>query len=494
MKKLTKYVSIIVLFCICLSLDSPYAYAINQLPEEEIVIGETIIMSGVRVDINDFNRAFCGEKENRIPVEECESYSAVTARLVNVVVTETDISFMVSVVDEESNVTNQVLHGQWGAGSKYINKQENSITVTFDENENAQLRPVLFNCYNDTEKNNLLLGIIPDYNPHLKFYLEDSNGQIILLEGELPEFLQVTPNLNWNTDSSDTVWFTKYVQLNTVKIPTNQLTVAEKEALGIPTVETSELASFSMWGPYTYKGSGVVGGQNAKYYSMPYVEYLHMPTEPESTWSVFFKVAEHINVDGTVLNGVNPYLYSDVYIGIVAGANTRFIGKAVAGRYISNGFTIEDGEDAVIKALDLVTGGSTSLFISLWNSATDQTVKLGSEDDGYGNNSASYSSVVRSAGIGIPKTDSLSYQYLSTSTNSSNGHYIGANFQMSYYNDAGSPETDFSTTGYLAFKFNVYQQGNWDEPIDEIELVDDPNNTAKLNEQIIELPYTTGLS
>ncbi len=35
----------------------------------------TVQISGVRVSWVDFNRAYCGPAEERIPAEECESYS-----------------------------------------------------------------------------------------------------------------------------------------------------------------------------------------------------------------------------------------------------------------------------------------------------------------------------------------------------------------------------------------------------------------------------------
>ena len=62
---------------------------------------------------------------------------------------------------------------------------------------------------------------------------------------------------------------------------------------------------------------------------------------------------------------------------------------------------------------------------------------------------------------------------------------------MSYINDAGALETSYSTTGYLSFKFNVRMNGDMDATVDEIELT---ANASSPEEQIIELPYTTGIS
>ena len=68
-----------------------------------------------------------------------------------------------------------------------------------------------FNCHNDTKSNNLLLGQVPDEAPHLKFYLQDRAGNIILLEGKLPRWLRIEPDDSWETDDSDETALFRYV-------------------------------------------------------------------------------------------------------------------------------------------------------------------------------------------------------------------------------------------------------------------------------------------
>ncbi len=171
----------------------------------------TVQISGVRVSWVDFNRAYCGPAEDRIPVEECESYSAIEARLSNVTVTDDGIAMMLSITDDRDEETTQMMYGVWRNGIKYEVRGENSVTAVFEQTADAPLRSLVFNCYNDLKFNNLLLGQVSDEAPHLKFYLQDRSGNIILLEGKLPGWLCIQNNASWETDDSDETALLRYV-------------------------------------------------------------------------------------------------------------------------------------------------------------------------------------------------------------------------------------------------------------------------------------------
>ncbi|MBQ9082312.1 MAG: hypothetical protein IJY28_02300 [Clostridia bacterium] len=171
----------------------------------------TVRMSGVRVNWVDFNRAYCGPAEDRIPVEECGSYSAIEARLSDVTVTDDGISMILTITDDRGEETTQTMNGVWRNGINYEVRGENSVTAVFEQTTDAPLYPLVFNCYNDSEFNNLLLGQVPDEAPHLKFYLQDRSGNIILLEGKLPGRLCIRNDASWETDDSDETALIRYV-------------------------------------------------------------------------------------------------------------------------------------------------------------------------------------------------------------------------------------------------------------------------------------------
>ena len=171
----------------------------------------TLRMEGVRVNYADFNRAYCGKVEDRVPVKDCESYSAVQVHLSDVVVTDDGISMTVSMTDDRGEVTEQTLNGAWRNGKKYEVRGEKCVTAVFEVSNDDEWMVLTFNCYNDTKSNNLLLGQVPDEAPHLKFYLQDRAGNIILLEGRLPRWLRIAPDDSWETDDSDEAALIRYV-------------------------------------------------------------------------------------------------------------------------------------------------------------------------------------------------------------------------------------------------------------------------------------------
>ncbi len=170
----------------------------------------TLKMEGVRVNYADFNRAYCGKVEDRIPVEDCESYSGIKAHLKDIVVTDDGISMTVSVTDDQGKVTEQTFNGKWRNGAHYVNRGDDSVTAVLEQEIGAELKCLVFNCYNDTNNNNLLLGQVPDEAPHLKFYLQDRAGNVILLEGKLPRWLRMEPDESWETDDSDETAIIRY--------------------------------------------------------------------------------------------------------------------------------------------------------------------------------------------------------------------------------------------------------------------------------------------
>jgi hypothetical protein len=172
---------------------------------------KTLEMEGVRVNYTDFNRAYCGKVEERVPVKDCESYSGIEAHLKDIVVTDDGISMTVSVTDDRGEVTEQTLNGKWRNGKKYEVWGVKCVTAVFEVSNDDEWMVLTFNCHNDTKSNNLLLGQVPDEAPHLKFYLQDRAGNIILLEGKLPRWLRIEPDDSWKTDDSDETALIRYV-------------------------------------------------------------------------------------------------------------------------------------------------------------------------------------------------------------------------------------------------------------------------------------------
>ena len=69
MKRIIKILLLAICMCLCLCS--------CEGPTEGIL--KKVQMYGVRVNHADFMRAYCGRAEDRIPVEECESYSAISS-------------------------------------------------------------------------------------------------------------------------------------------------------------------------------------------------------------------------------------------------------------------------------------------------------------------------------------------------------------------------------------------------------------------------------
>jgi len=344
-------------------------------------------MSGISLSAESFKEIFSGNPRTRdVTVQESLPFSA-NLSLESISINERNIS-----MDLQLNTTGRTVSipvkGLLSAGFR-SKTGTNSIIVEV-ENTTQEYKILLFEIFNDTEEDNLLIINKEKYasTPHIKISIQDIDGNIYLLESDMPEcfgFLDASqyPLADKNNDAL--WWAHNFFNHQNDTLPTNHENMTK---LGLDT-QARASNSFSIWAPESiFRCTFEYAGSIIECWSLPYVEYKHVNvSSSDSIWTAKFKVAEHIEIDGVTRYGDNAYRYRNVSLSFGAGDKTIFLRTMREGRFTDSYslFTdlIENGEQfsaTLLKYTAERVGGSTfaTVLDKVSNmSSRNATVELG---------------------------------------------------------------------------------------------------------------------
>ena len=259
---------------------------------------------------------------------------------------------------------------------------------------------LLFEIFNDTENDNLLLD---DVNvggslcniPHIKLYLKDADENIYLYEAPItPELSSINAFQYEKADiRKDNLWALPYVDHTLDEIP---LTADIAEKLGLNT-DTRGLNYYSTWNSQVSRLEYDVSSEHYEYLSLLYVSYRHTNVSgSNSTWIASCKVAESSSMTyydtEQVTYGINPFRYRDISIAFACGDKSTFIRSYQEGRVVDydglgGGNVLAAGADIAIlllqKAVPSLPSYSTfESALTLISGMTSEpgTVDLGPDD------------------------------------------------------------------------------------------------------------------
>ncbi|WP_405157551.1 hypothetical protein [Paenibacillus sp. FSL H8-0283] len=332
-------------------------------------------------------------------------------------------------------------------------KQQDSINSIVgdlqDQSGNFEIK--LFDVYNDTSEEKMIADYSLQNKPHLKTYLTDHQGNIILFETPLPKDLErVSVSNNEKIDTEkDFFWFNDIITPYEQKeIPTNDTI---KSALGVDSVSPTAVGYFSDWThSTTYYKSFYIGSDYIQAYSLPYGSWKALDVKNQSTWTNSFKIAEHVTVNGQTNRSVDsPFKYRNVKLSTAVGAKssivTAFIDGRLAGINSGSSLAIKIAEKAWSKALPLAPSISEirSWVNAIIDAGTSKTVTLGSSNIKLNTSPT----VVESVNSGNNQMFKI------TDLNGSNtGHHLSLQTVVQYESDTGTSAT---ANAILTIKWDV---------------------------------------
>lgn len=424
--------------------------AANDAPE----ITNTVIEDqGVSLSIEAFNQSLVGKPENRKSVKSQRSLHNLDLNLGEITLSDGSISFDANVGDTAIS-----LSGPLHASYKVQNDMNSIVGDLTDATGNYKV--LLFEIFNDTKNDNLLINHELNEKPHLKLYMLDSDNNILIFETDVPNTLSNLDASSFGTvddNKKEIYWFEGLAKPESVtEIPTSETSIAEVSGFTDNSVTPTALGQFSTWtNPTTYYASFYVGSEATQCYSLPYLSYKHVNvTSAGGTWIAQFKIAEHTKVGTNTYYGNNVFEYKNLKIAFGSGDYSTIIKTQQQGRIYdgSIGGGLKKAGDSIKsalykKALSAVPYGSTiNDVLGYINSATSTTgdVYLGTQYE------TIYGSKVSAVG---QKLDSKYKLEACTDYNgqTDNGHYFTYHATVQYEGSGSSK----STTGNLQLKFDV---------------------------------------
>lgn len=404
------------------------------------------LTKGLALPIEEFNSLYGKPTSN---LEEITSIDEnATIKIQNIQINDNQISLSAIV---NYNNQNKTLEATGELYNSY--KQEDSINSIVgdlkDTSGNFEIK--LFDIYNDTAKDKMIVNYSLENLPHLKVYLSDHQENIILFETSLPEDLeQISVNNNDKIDTEkDFFWFNDVIAPYEQKeLPTND---GIKSTLGLNSVSPTAVGNFSDWThSTTYYKSFYVGNDYVQAYSLPYGSWKALDVKNQSTWTNSFKIAEHVTVNGTTNRSVDsPFKYRNVKLSTAVGAKssivTAFIDGRLAGINSGSSLAIKIAEKAWSTALPAAPSISEirSWVNAIIDAGTSKTVTLGSSNIKL----STSPTVVESVNSGNNQL------YKITDLNGSNtGHHLNLQTVVQYESTTG---TSAKANAVLKIKWDV---------------------------------------
>ncbi|MFD2114791.1 hypothetical protein ACFSTH_02400 [Paenibacillus yanchengensis] len=444
MKRYTSlFISLFVLFSFCIPLQA-------QAQQNEDINVKNV--SGVSISIDNFNKLYGSQTSSDDALLKLEKNAEVT--LGDFLVQGNEISFNATVAYNGQN-KNLVATGTLFDSYK---KQESINSIVGDiTDKDGNFTILKFEIYNDKSYDKTIIDSELRNAPHLKLYLTDNSGNILLFEVALPVELNNIQILN--DDKIDTLkdffWFANVIKPSEQKqIPTTE---ALKEKLGVvnPGISPKAVGSFSDWaGDTTYYTTLYVGMDYVQVWSLPYGTWKSTNVNGSDIWTNSFKIAEHLAINGTTSTIIdNPFKYRNVKLVTAVGGKSIIINAMVDGKLQgkSNGSTlaskiIEKTWSNLLPTLP--TPGKIKEWVdAIIDAGTSKTITLGSTNIKLNNDKTIVEGLNQQSSADMFKsTDSPTKQNV--------GHYLTLQTTVQY---EGTPTTVATkTNGLMKIKWEVY--------------------------------------
>ena len=404
---------------------------------------------GISLSKDTFAMKYSGNPENRIQTYgELEDTISSAIALKNINVSKEEVESDIILKSANKTVMFHI-KGQLQASYKTQNAVNSAILNISDS---AGYRVLLFEIFNDTQKDNLLINQELNGIPHVKIYLEDSSEQLYMFEMKLPEeFINIQATRYPEAEiEKDSLWAKDLVQWETEEIETTD-EILEEMGLGVTPFALYEYSR--LVNSTTYHKSCYLGSDKADYYSLPYVDYMHANVgQSASIWTASFKVSEHAKIANVTYYGQNPIEYRNIKISFSGGQKTHICSTKRDG-FVQNGQSpVVTGKNVSIilfdKVLSQMPGGvtvTTALgFINSMGQSSIQTIKLG--------DTHSLSSQYTIA-AGEQLTGPYSVMRCTAIDGSETGHKFTCEATMQAY---GSTSGSVNTVGALKVDFTKY--------------------------------------
>ncbi|MEK3732977.1 hypothetical protein MKX64_11100 [Paenibacillus sp. FSL M8-0334] len=324
-----------------------------------------------------------------------------------------------------------------------------------DRNGNFEI--LLFDIYNDSSPDKVITSQEYEQTPHLKLYLTDNKGNILLFELDIPEKLRT---ISIDSDEriateKDFFWFINVIKpFEDKEIPTNEKLMNQ---LGVQKsiISPNAVGYFSDWThTTTYYKSFYIGSDYVQAWSLPYGSWKALDVNNQSTWTNSFKIAEHVTINGTTNRNVdNPFRYRNVKLSTGVGAKSTIVNAIVDGRLsgysTGSSLVMKIAEKAWSTALPALPSISeiTGWINAIIDTGTNKTIKLGTTNIKLNSNPT----VVESANSGNHQM----FKYTDIS-GANTGHHLLLQTTVQYESSTGTSAT---ANGVMKAKWDVYYDG-----------------------------------
>ena len=351
----------------------------------------TVEATGKKLSVNEFNDIYCDLNYSSSSVLPSSNSSEANIEIKSAQVLDgtAELSLDITV---NGSIKNVKINGDLYPGYKQQDGR-NSIVGDMTTNDD-DLKVMLFEIFDDTSNDTLLINPSLNGVPHMKIYFESTENGILLFETALPKELR---NASFKTDSKinsfkDIFWFIRIAEpYESKKLPVDEemtrfMGIEENPLLFI---NGSTRAVKSWIGKETYYISFYIGPDLYQCWSLANgnMDIPSQISQSDTTWVTSFKVAEHTTVNGTTYRDIdNPYHFRNVRMDVSASDGVTFLRSFIGGTIVDSDGSLKSNGSAIASIIyslgldNIPHGGSVGAafeFISRMKH-TNETITLGS--------------------------------------------------------------------------------------------------------------------
>lgn len=322
-------------------------------------------VTGNSMTVEDFSQKF-GSKE-RVDLDSNTSISNLDSvtplmEISSININNNQITFVATVTN--NGVSQDLLaSGQLYNSFRQQDGTNSIIGKLNDENENFKV--AYFNIFNDTEDAWFYSDNSWYMLPHLKVYLEDMSGNLLLFETEIPESLKnlVIENSENSPEEVDSFWFMPYITSYTIaEVPgTGSDAVIDDIFYAKPTTRASGGETYYL---PEYELEALFNGVIYENTAQPSI-YFDINNIPSTGyWRIDFELENcATTVYGNTYPGSSFIAFSDIQFAVGAGQYTTLDFYTIFGDgNKKSGLTFSEGSSI---AINLVSLGADALGVTI---------------------------------------------------------------------------------------------------------------------------------
>ena len=449
-----KHLKALLAICLVLSL------ACQIQPSTAVVYNDSFNVSGYTMSEDYYKAAYgsnLADRKEILATRGSETKTSADVRISNVEVKDKAIYLSLNMGTGGKNI----MIGGKLYKSAMTQHGVNSIVVDAKCTDTSY-DILLFEIWNDsTTDHQIMYNTAVKNVPHVKLYLQNTNGDISAFEFPLPASLSYLEASDYEKADSaiDLLWPMKVVDVTITEVPTNDAILEELGLLDSSrTVDT-----WTTWtDSRTYFLTFTNLNQEYTSISLPYVDYRYSNvTSSGGRWIASFEVAEHTSTtnaygDSLSFHGDNAFRYRNLKLAFACGDNTTFVQTYREGRIIDSTIGIvnrakEIGANILIDVLQTVAdsvgvGTEYYVLVTLLQSmaSINQTVILGDED----------TDIMNSLTVAVGDQLASKY-YISECTDQDSGANVGDYFTYHAFLQHENAGGNTNTMGMLQIEFDV---------------------------------------